>query len=404
MDTCHTPAGAASPARTDADVVVVGARLAGAATALLLARRGYRVVVVDRAPLGSDTLSTHAFMKGGVMQLQRWGLLDRVVAAGTPPIRQTTIHYGDDAVTIPVKPGGAVDALYAPRRTVIDPILVAAASEAGAEFRFDVTVTDLRRDRTGRVTGVLGRDSDGRPVEVAAAMTVGADGVHSAVVRATGAATYRQGRFASAFVYAHFAELPASGYEWFYRPGVSAGVIPTNDGDTGVWAGVPAERFAADIRRDVEAGFRRTLAVAAPDVAERLSDATRRGPWRSFPGRPGYVRQSWGPGWALVGDAAHFKDPLGAHGMTDAVRDAELLAAAIDVAVGGHASEQQALGAYQETRDALSNRFFAAVDAVASYTWTLDALPALLVELSDAMRDEVEAIRRFDPQPTRAAA
>ena len=133
------------------DVVVIGARCAGAATALLLARQGHRVLVLDRAKKGSDTLSTHALMRGGVVQLDRWGLLDHIVAAGTPPIRETTFHYGDDAKTLVLKPAGGVDALYAPRRTILDQVLVDAAIAAGAEFRFGVTVTDLDRAAEGRV-------------------------------------------------------------------------------------------------------------------------------------------------------------------------------------------------------------------------------------------------------------
>ena len=144
------------------DVVVVGARAAGAATAMLLARAGLRVVVVDRGRYGADTLSTHALMRGAVVQLHRWGLLDRIIAAGTPPIRRTTFRYANDEIVIPIKPSHGVDALYAPRRTVFDPILVDAAVAAGAEVRYGLTVTGIRRDRRGRVTGVVGRDGGGR--------------------------------------------------------------------------------------------------------------------------------------------------------------------------------------------------------------------------------------------------
>src|SRR5690242_1391028 len=111
------------------DVVVVGARLAGAATAMLLARRGIRVVLVERSAVLGDTVSTHAFMRAGVLQLHRWGLLDRVRAAGTPPVQQTTFTYPDSVVRIDIEPADGVDALYAPRRTVVDRILLEAAEE-----------------------------------------------------------------------------------------------------------------------------------------------------------------------------------------------------------------------------------------------------------------------------------
>jgi len=145
------------------DTIVVGSRASGAATAMLLARRGQRVLVVDRSQFGADTLSTHALMRGAVLQLHRWGLLERIIAAGTPPIRRTTFDYGTDRVEIDVKPAHGVDALYAPRRTVLDPVLVDAAAHAGAEIRFGVSVHDVRRDRQGRVAGVTGRDRAGRP-------------------------------------------------------------------------------------------------------------------------------------------------------------------------------------------------------------------------------------------------
>ncbi len=124
-------------------MIIIGARVAGASTALLLARAGLHVLVVDRARRGSDTLSTHALMRGGVLQLWRWGLADRIVAAGTPPVRRVTFHYGAESLPITLKSYAGVDALYAPRRTVLDALLVDAAEETGAHFRFGLAMTDL---------------------------------------------------------------------------------------------------------------------------------------------------------------------------------------------------------------------------------------------------------------------
>src|SRR5690349_22757542 len=145
------------PEATNYDVVVVGARAAGAATAYLLARFGLRVLLVDRGRYGTDTLSTHALMRGGVLQLSRWGLLDKIIAAGTPQVRRATFRYADAVVPVTIKPSHGVDALYAPRRTVLDPILVDAAAAAGADVRFGTAVADVDRDRRGAVTGVVGR-------------------------------------------------------------------------------------------------------------------------------------------------------------------------------------------------------------------------------------------------------
>ncbi len=175
------------------DVAIVGARVAGAATALLLARAGLKVVVLDRTTYGNDTLSTHALMRAGVMQLSRWGLLDDVIASGTPAVRRTTFFVGPDPLVISIKPAYGVDALYAPRRTVLDPMLVDAAAAAGADIRFGVTVSGLERGDDGRVTGLVGHDAGGAPVHVRARLVVGADGPGSSVAEWVGAEALRHG-------------------------------------------------------------------------------------------------------------------------------------------------------------------------------------------------------------------
>src|SRR5213078_3874713 len=113
------------------DVVIVGARVAGAATAMLLARLGHDVVAVDQAPFPSDTVSTHAIARSGVVQLRRWGLLEAVLASGAPAIRQVTFHAGGESVTRPIRHKAGVDLVVAPRRYVLDTILAAAAQRAG---------------------------------------------------------------------------------------------------------------------------------------------------------------------------------------------------------------------------------------------------------------------------------
>ena len=119
------------------DVIVIGARCAGAGTAMLLARRGLQVLAVDRDRYGTDTLSTHALMRGGVLQLHRWGLL-------------TSFNYADDVVKVQIKPQDGVDGLYAPRRTVIDKLLVDAARESGAEIAYRTRLIDIMRSPEGR--------------------------------------------------------------------------------------------------------------------------------------------------------------------------------------------------------------------------------------------------------------
>jgi flavin-dependent dehydrogenase len=360
---------------------------------MVLARAGVRVLVVDRSHYGADTLSTHALMRGGVLQLARWGLLDEVVAAGTPPVRGSVFHYGAQRVEVPIKPGPGVDALYAPRRTVLDPILVDAARDAGAEVRFGVTVSHLCRDSTGRVTGMVGHDSAGHLVTARARITVGADGMGSRVARQAGAPVERRAHGAAAFIYGYWDRLPVHDYELFYRPGVAAGFFPTNGGQVCVFVAVPRQRFRAETRSGTTHAYARLLAEATTGA---LDGAVFPEHLSVFAARPGFLRRAHGPGWALVGDAGYFKDPITSHGLTDALRDADLLAHAILAAAGGEAPEPDALAGYQAARDRVSERLFTTTDAIASFDWDLDQIPLLLRELSDSMRDEVTLLGELE--------
>jgi flavin-dependent dehydrogenase len=283
-----------------------------------------------------------------------------------------------------------VDALYAPRRTVLDPILVDAARDAGVETRFGITVTGLRRDVDGRVTGVVGRDDTGAPFSARARITVGADGMGSKIARLVGAPVEATGTSAAAFIYGYWDGLPLDRYQLFYRPGVTAGTFPTNDDQVCVFAATSRRRFRSEARAGVPRLYTRLLGQGAPVVLDQAILAPER--LKVFVGRPGFLRRAYGPGWALVGDAGYFKDPITSHGITDALRDAELLADAIITAASGEASEEVALASYQSTRDRLSKPLFATTEAIASFCWDLDRIPMLLLELSDAMGDEVKLL------------
>jgi flavin-dependent dehydrogenase len=386
------------------DVVVVGARPAGAATAMILARAGLQVLIVDRGRYGTDTLSTHALLRGGVVQLARWGLLDRVAATGAPPVRGSVFHYGEQRIEVPIRPQAGVDALYAPRRTVLDPVLVDAARDAGAEARFGATITGLRRDSAGRVTGVVGYDDSGAPFTAGARFTVGADGMGSKVAHLAGAPREIGGTSAAAFIYGYWDGLPVHNYELFYRPGVAAGLFPTNGGQVCVFAATSRRRFPSASRRGVGRAYAELLGQAAPEVLDQGVSAPAPERLRVFVSRPGFLRRAYGPGWALVGDAGYFKDPITSHGITDALRDAELLARAIITVAFGEASEQAALATYQTTRNRLSARLFATTDAIASFDWDLDQIPNLLIRLSDSMRDEVQCLSELEPLKEHAPA
>lgn len=376
----------ATRTRSHYDAVVVGARCAGAATAMLLAREGASVLLVDRDRHGADTLSTLALMRAGVLQLSRWGVLDRIREAGTPAIRRTSFVYGDETITIPIKPRDGVDALYAPRRTVLDATLAAEAAEAGADVLYGHRLVDVQRDADGRVSGAWIEDRQGNLQGIGADIVIGADGLKSTLARRVGASTYREGRHAGGVVYGFWPGLANEGSRWYYRPGVSAGAIPTNDGDTCVFIATSDARFRDEIRHDMEAGYRRILGECAPDLADALDGETPSARFRGFPGQRGLMRTSHGPGWALVGDAGYFKDPITAHGISDALRDAELLARAVT------AGTEQALAGYQATRDALSIDLFEITDEIAGYGWDLDRLQPLHMELSKAMNHEVETL------------
>lgn len=381
------------------DVVIVGARCAGAATAFLLARAGAKVLLVDRQSRGSDTMSTHALMRAGVLQLQRWGLLPMLASQGTPEISSTTFHYGPESVRVVMKPEHGVEHLYAPRRTVLDPILVDAAEKAGADVRHGVSLSGLQFDSSGRVVGAcLTHDAD-RQVGVAAALVIGADGRQSMVARLAAAETYLESRSSSTCVYGYFDGLPDDGLHWYFEHGAAAGVIPTNHGLHCVFAAVPQHRFASAFRGDVDRGFSSTLAACSPDLAGAVGRASIVGRLRGFAGAKGFLRRPHGPGWALVGDAGYFKDPLTAHGITDALRDAQLLAHAV------LAGEERAMAAYQKERDVLSIPIFEVTDAIASFEWTLDTVKALHTRLSAAMKAETGALAQMPiPSSNRMAA
>ena len=375
------------------DVVVVGGRVAGASTAMLLARAGLRVGLVERAPYGSDTPSTHALMRAGVLQLSRWGLLDGVVAAGTPPVRSTEFHYKDGPTTrVSIRRSAGVDALYAPRRTVLDPLLVDAAVAAGAELFASTTVTGLVHVGD-RVAGVRVLSPQGLHRTLRARITIGADGIGSVVAAGARADVLHRGKAASAVLYRYLADFGAEGYEWAYGDAAAAGVIPTNDGETLVFASTTAARMREERRLGGERAFESLLTRAAPALRHRVAAARPASRLHGWAAHPGFVRRSGGPGWALVGDAGYFKDPITTHGITDALRDAELLADEVVGALSGAVPAAVALSRYQATRDRLSKRLMDATESVATYDWGRDDLDSLMRQVSSAMSDEVEHLQ-----------
>lgn len=379
------------------DAIIVGARCAGASTAMLLARSGAKVLVIDRQTLGSDRISTHALMRGGVLQLHRWGLLPKILAARTPRITQTTFHYGDEDIRIDIRPEHDVAFLCAPRRTVLDRILVEAAADAGADIRHNVSLGTLVNGPDGRVIGATLRDPAFGVVNIGAGIVIGADGRQSMVARQVQADTYASGQHFTGVAYGYFDGLQDRGSRWFFKPGASAGVVPTNDGQHCVFICVPEAEIQDKIQRNAKDGYFATLAANSKSLSREIGDARLASRITGFAGARGHMRASQGRGWALVGDAGYFKDPLTAHGITDALRDAEILARAV---LQGN---ERALALYQEERDALSHRLFEVTDRIASFRWDMTEIKSLHRELQTTMKSEVNHMAAIAPRVPIAA-
>jgi 2-polyprenyl-6-methoxyphenol hydroxylase-like FAD-dependent oxidoreductase len=369
------------------DVIVVGARCAGSPAAMLLARRGYKVLVVDRAKFPSDTISTHLVHPPGVAALRRWGLLDRLVATGCPPIDTYVFDFGAFAIT---GAPGTEDApvAYCPRRTILDKLLVDAASEAGAEVREGFSVEEIVV-ADGRVTGIRGHGKDGATVTERARVVIGADGRHSLVARAVRAEQYNEKPELLCAYYSYWSGLPMHGrFETYALPGRGIAAIPTHDDLTLVIGGWPFAEFEAN-KQDLEGNYLSVFELA-PGFAERIRGAKRE---TRIAGAalPSYFRKPFGPGWALVGDAGYNKDPITAQGITDAFRDAELLCTALDASLSGARSFDAALAAYQAKRDEEVLPMFDFTCQLA----TLEPPPPELQQLLGAVHGNPEAMDAF---------
>ena len=341
------------------DVIVMGARCAGSPTAMLLAREGYRVLAVDRASFPSDTVSTHLLHPRSVNALARWGLLDRLVTTGCPPIHTYAFDFGP--FTIAGAPGMDKDAVaYCPRRTILDKLLVDAATEAGAEVREGFVVEEIMIEKE-RVVGIKGRSKHGGTATEYAEMFVGADGRHSMLSETVHPEHYREKPPLCAGYYSYWSGLPSDGrFEVYIRDRRAFAAMPTHDDLTLVIAGWPYAEFAEN-KRDIEGHYLKAI-EQAPDFAKRLRSATREAPFAGT-GVPNYFRKPYGAGWALVGDAGYNRDFITAQGILDAFRDAELCAGAIDQSLSGTRPFEEAMGEYQRIRDA---------DVGAMYDFTCD--------------------------------
>jgi flavin-dependent dehydrogenase len=287
-----------------------------------------------------------------------------MMATGLPAIRRVRYVVGGEVTDRTITPRAGIDVLAAPRRHVLDHLLVQAAVEAGATLHTGISVTGVTRSR-GRVTGVTGRSAQGA-VQLPASVVVGADGLRSRIARAVNAPLLVDRGALGAVHYTYVRRDDWDGFEFHVAEGVMAGVFPTHGGEANVWACTPADqaRRRATDRPD---GFVATLRHANPELADRVLAGEQTAPVRGAVDLPNHVRQAWGPGWALVGDAGLHRDPITGHGITDALRDAELLARALDGVRRGDLSDADACRWYHDLRHAVAAEVFEATVALAAF-------------------------------------
>lgn len=333
------------------DAIVIGARCAGSPTAMLLARRGHRVLLLDRARFPSDKpISSHMILRPGGAALARWGLLDRVARLGAPPVREFSVDFGPVTLTSDSPDDGAATAVYLPRRILLDKLLLDAALEAGVEFRDDFSVRELLWDHD-RVVGIRGGRRGGASVEERARVVVGADGLASVVAREIEAPRYHDVATQTGVWWGYFRGLEPERINVWSRPRRMLGLAPSNDDLSTVMVYMAIDDFH-EFTADVEGNFMNEFREHVPELHERLLASEREGQWLGTGYQPNFFRQSAGPGWALVGDAGCHHDSINPSGMSVAFTSAELLAEAIHAGLAGELGLDDALYGYQARRDA----------------------------------------------------
>jgi flavin-dependent dehydrogenase len=331
------------------DAIIVGARCAGSPLAMLLARKGYKVLMADKSTFPSDIMSTHFLQLDATVRLQKWGLLGRVAATNCPPIPKVTFHLNGAAFEAPRDPNVPLDHTYCPRRTVLDKILVDHALAAGAELREGVVVDGLLRDGDS-VAGIRGHEKGGATFEERARIVVGADGLHSTVAREVQAAEYNERPALTCGYYAYFSGIDLVDAEGYLGEKVGMLAFPTHHGMTCIGVGRPHGEFHA-YRTDIEGNFMKFAELASPEFTERMAAGRREEPFIGTADTRNFFRKPYGAGWALVGDAGYHKDFITGLGIMDAFRDAELLANAIDEGFSGRRPLDDAMAGYEKTRN-----------------------------------------------------
>jgi flavin-dependent dehydrogenase len=371
------------------DAIVIGARCAGAATAMLLARKGHRVLLVDRVTFPSDIPHGHLIHRRGPQRLADWGLLDRVLATGCPALTTMTHDVGDFPLIAREVASSGVPMAVGPRRWALDRVLADAAVEAGAELRPGFSVESLVRDGDA-VVGIHGGDRrGGTPCTERAAITIGADGRRSQLARAVGAPAYEEVPPLTCWYFSYWADVAADGLEVYDRTNQVIFAFPTNDGLVAVFVAWPSSELTM-VRADIERRFLAAL-DRVPSLAERVRAGRRADRFYGATDLPNFLRRPFGAGWAIVGDAGCHKDPYLALGLCDAFRDAELLADAVHAAASGDISIEDALAGYERRRNEATLPDYRLNLERARFT----PLPAEQRQLRLALRENPDATRQF---------
>ncbi|HEY9417499.1 MAG TPA: NAD(P)/FAD-dependent oxidoreductase [Pseudonocardia sp.] len=360
-----------------ADVVIVGARCAGTASAVPLARAGHRVVLIDKSRFPSDQLSTHVLVPNGVAELQHMGALPHALRLNPARSRYLGLNIGDVRVRERFTPVDGIDYAVCIPRPEQDMCLVTACREAGAEVREKCQFEDVVWD-AGRAVGVRYRDGSATR-EIRAKLVIGADGRRSRMAAEVGSwEPYRGSLNGRGFAFRYLDDPQAGSPE-----GETLGVYRTGDSTCLVLPSSPVGRVlvvfmapASDIPRfqaDVETVWAEKLADD-PALAERLEGATNADKLRATAKLVSFYRASTGPGWALAGDAGHFKDPVVGQGQRDALRHGRLLGEAVRGILDDPGAVDAALRAWERRRDR---------DTRSTYHWgnreTVAVAPSLLV-------------------------
>jgi flavin-dependent dehydrogenase len=335
------------------DAIVVGARVAGAPTAMLLARKGYKVLLVDRDEFPSDIMSTHFIHLPGIVRLENWGLLESLLETGCPPINKSTIHFGDAYFSPPRLSDmipGLPESTVCPRRVILDKLLVDAAIESGAEFRPKVSVQELIWD-DDKVVGIRAQ-SNGTRVEERAKIVIGADGLHSRVAREVKPAEYNVLPSLTFAYYTYWSGLEMEGINFFFFEDLGILAFPTHWGQICLGVGGPRDTFH-EFRKDIAGNYMK-LIDRVPELAAQVRAGKQEQRYMGTADQPNYFRKPYGPGWALVGDAGYHRDFITGLGINDAFRDAELVAKATDEGLSGARSIEDAMASYEEKRNDLA--------------------------------------------------